>query len=348
MGAYRSLAWPVLRALDPEVAHRAGMTALRLPLPWRIIGGAVREPSLHLRLVGIPLDNPIGLAAGLDKSCAHLGALGALGFGYVIGGTVTRRPRVGNPRPRIIRLDGSMINAMGLPNPGAEAVAATLARQRCPVPRFASVADESVEETRETYELLAPHVSGIELNASCPNVSWGRDRDDERHLADLLAAIVRADGPPVFVKLPPFATDDERDGVLALARVAVDAGAAGLTCANTRPVEEPRLSTGRGGLSGHALALATPRIVGAVRAAVGDAVAINACGGISSAETALACLRAGATTVQVYTGFVTSGPRLLRTLTAAVARSRRAGLPPEATGDDDAASAAGERGAGDR
>lgn len=351
MGAYRSIAWPVLRALDPEIAHRAGMAALRLPLPWRTIGGAIRDPALRVTLAGIPLDNPIGLAAGLDKGCDHLGALGSLGFGYVVGGTVTRRPRAGNARPRIVRLDGgfegSMVNAMGLPNPGADAVAATLARRSCTVPRFASIADESVDETKETYELLAPHVAGIELNASCPNVSWGRDRDDERHLVDLLGAIVRTGGPPVFVKLPPFRTDDERDAVLALARVAVDAGAVGLTCSNTRPVEEPRLSTGRGGLSGRALAEGTPRIVAAVRAAVGDAVAINACGGIASGEDALACLRAGATTVQVYTGFVTQGPRLLRSLTRAVVLGRASGLPAAAAGGQDAARAPREPGTGE-
>ena len=100
---------------------------------------------------------------------------------------------------------------------------------------------------------------------------------------------------PVFVKVPPFATDEERDGVLAMARVANQAGAAGITCANTIPVQDGRLSTGRGGLSGGPLTARTPEIVAAVRASVGADVPINASGGIFTAADARACLAAGAT-----------------------------------------------------
>ena len=98
---------------------------LGLPLPWRRIGRAVDDPALVTDLAGLRLRNPIGLAAGFDKSCAHLDALGELGFGYVVGGTITRAARAGNPKPRIARdrARRSMVNAMGLPNPGAEPAA---------------------------------------------------------------------------------------------------------------------------------------------------------------------------------------------------------------------------------
>lgn len=330
MGLYRAVVHPALLALPPETAHRLVMRALALPLPWERIGGAVRDPALETTLAGIRLPNPIGLAAGFDKGCERLDALGRLGFGYVVGGTVTRHPRAGNPRPRIARSPTrlALVNAMGLPNPGAEAVARRLARTPRTSPRLVSIADEAVPDAVATHALLEPHVDGVELNASCPNVSWGRDRDNEAHLAALLRELGARRSKPLFVKLPPFRTDLEREVVLALARIAVEGGADGLVCSNTRPVADRRLAVGRGGLSGRVLLGDTVRIVGEVREATEGAVPVTACGGVFTAEDALACLRAGAATVQVYTGFVYRGPEILRELTAGIAAARhRSGRP---------------------
>jgi dihydroorotate dehydrogenase len=160
----------------------------------------------------------------------------------------------------------------------------------------------------------------VELNASCPNVSWGRDGDNEAHLRALVEALRARTLKPLFVKLPPFVTDVERDVVLSLAAIACDAGADGLTCSNTRLVEDERLAVGRGGVSGRALWPYTPRIVGAVRAPIGDEVSINACGGIASAEDVDTCLEAGATTVQIYTALIYEGPGVLGELTSGLAR----------------------------
>src|SRR5580765_7957693 len=174
MGWYSAVGRPLFFALPPETAHRVAGVTLTLPLPWRRIGGAVDDPRLEASLAGIPLRNPVGLAAGFDKSCAHLDALGSLGFGYVVGGTVTRAPRRGNPHPRIARdpAQRAIVNAMGMPNPGAEAVARNLVRTPRTAPRFVSIADEPVAETVATAELLEPFVDGIELNASSPNAGW--------------------------------------------------------------------------------------------------------------------------------------------------------------------------------
>jgi len=117
------------------------------------------------------------------------------------------------------------------------------------------------EDVVASLALIEPHVDGLELNASCPNVSWGRDTDTESHLRALVAAIRERTPRPLFVKLPPFATPVERDVVLALASIAQEAGASGLTCSNTRLVREPRLSVGSGGLSGRALWQRTASIV---------------------------------------------------------------------------------------
>lgn len=325
MGWYRTVARPPLFALAPETAHRLVQRLLGLPLPWERLGGVVRDPSLRTSLAGIALANPIGLAAGFDKAGGRLGALGRLGFGYVIGGTFTRRPRKGNAKPRVVRyLDSeSMVNAMGLPNPGAEVGARVLSATPRTSPRLASIVDEAVRDVVETHALLEPQVDAIELNASCPNVSWGRDRDNEAHVASLLRELGARRSTPLFVKLPPFRTAVEREVVLALAQIAVDGGADGLTCSNTRLVREPRLATGEGGLSGRALFDGTPGIVADVAAAIDGAVPIAACGGVFSAADALACLDAGARTVQLYTALVFRGPGVLRELTSGLSAARR-------------------------
>jgi dihydroorotate dehydrogenase len=217
-----------------------------------------------------------------------------------------------------------MANAMGLPNPGAEAAAAVLNRMPRTAPRFASIADEDVGPAVEAHALLEPHVDAVELNASCPNVSWGRDRDDEAHLRSILRELGARRSTPLVVKLPPFRSSSERDAVLALAHVAVEGGADALTCSNTRPVRDGRLSTGGGGLSGLALASDTPRIVSEVAEATDHAVPIAACGGITTPADVQACLDAGASAVQIYTALVYRGPGIVGELTAGLAAARRA------------------------
>jgi dihydroorotate dehydrogenase len=218
---------------------------------------------------------------------------------------------------------------MGLPNPGADAAAATLGRIGRTGPRVASIADQDLTDVLETHALLEPHVDAIELNASCPNVSWGRDRDNEAHLAGLLRGLGTRRTSPLFVKLPPFRTGVERDVVLALADIAQRAGADALTVSNTLPVGERRLSVGAGGLSGRALLAGTLSNLRAIRAATGGALALNATGGIFTPADAIACIEAGATTVQVYTGLVFEGPGIVGELTRGLSetlRSRRADL----------------------
>src|SRR2546423_11455273 len=111
MEAYRRLARPLLFALAPEAAHHLAVDLLSLPLPWRRIGGGTDDPLLEVDLAGIRLRNPVGLAAGVDKSCRGGTALGEIGFSYVVGGTVTRRPRRGDPKPPIVRPPASPASA---------------------------------------------------------------------------------------------------------------------------------------------------------------------------------------------------------------------------------------------
>ena len=140
MGLYRSVGRPFFFSLPPEASHGLAGRLLRSPLPWKAIGGAVESPALRTDLAGLLLRNLIGMAAGFDKGCEMLEPLGELGFGYVVGGTLTRSPREGNPKPRIVRIKAtnSLVNSMGLPNPGVEAVASRLARLKKTAPVLVS------------------------------------------------------------------------------------------------------------------------------------------------------------------------------------------------------------------
>ena len=318
-GWYEAFGRRAFFALDPERSHRVALAMLALPLPWRRIGHAVADPALATTVAGVPLANPVGLASGFDKACERLAPLGALGFGYAVGGTVTLRPRPGNPKPRIARDPArrAIVNAMGLPNPGAHAVAAALAKRPRTTSRWVSLADEERNDACAALDLVAPLADAIELNASSPNAGWTHRAD---HVAALVAAMHPRTDTPLFVKVPPFTTDEERAGVLAIVEAAQQAGASGLTATNTIPVADTRMSTGRGGLSGGPLTAGTPAIIEAIREATSGVLPINACGGIFTAEDARACLDAGATTVQVYTGLIYEGP--------AVASRILAGLGP--------------------
>ena len=339
-GWYGTLGRPAFFALPPEASHRLAIALLGLPLPWERIGRADRSPSLGVELCGIPLPNPIGLAAGFDKACRRLGALGRLGFGFVVGGTVTRHPRRGNPKPRIVRDPDrrAIVNAMGLPNPGAAVAARSLARAPRTAPRFVSVADEAIEDALAALELLAPHADAIELNASSPNAPW---RHDPAHLRRLLDAFAAGTDRPLLLKLPPFSGEDERAVVLGVARDAVDAGVSGLVCSNTVPVEDLRLGGRRGGPAGGPPAAVNPRrgagggaLAGGPRpsrppvsvragaAPPGRTVPIVACGGIFTVEDVGACFRAGASAVEVYTGLIYAGPGIVGQLTGGLLRDR--------------------------
>ena len=307
-------------ALDPERSHEVALALLGRPLPWRAIGGAERFAGAGISVAGIHLDNRVGLAAGFDKTCARLGPLGRLGFGYVVGGTVTLRPRAGNARPRIARDQArrALVNAMGLPNPGAHAAAETLARAARTTSRWVSLADEDLHDAVAALRLVAPYADAIELNASSPNAGWTHKAE---HVARLTESFVAATDRPIFVKLPPLFDEETRDGVIAMAQAAQAAGARGLTCGNTIPVRDERMPTGRGGLSGAPLTAGTPLIVAVVREATGGLLPIHACGGIFTVAEAVACLVAGASTVQVYTGLIYEGPRVVRALTRGLASS---------------------------
>ena len=282
----------------------------------------VRDPRLESSLCGIKLPNPIGLAAGFDKNCDFLRSAGALGFGYVVGGTVTEHPQPGNPRPRMLRraTDQALVNALGFPSKGLELVARRLEQQRGRMgdrPVLVSVSGTEAEGIVRCHRRLEPLADAMELNISSPNTAGLKVFQQTPVLGELLESLNDGRRKPLLVKLPPYPDGSGRDAssgaqekeqALALARTCMEHGVDALTLANTRPVAEPDLASGSGGLSGRPLFGDTFRMVADVRAEVGERVAINACGGIFTGRDAWRAIQAGANTIQLYTALVYRGP----------------------------------------
>ncbi len=312
---YRTLIKPLLFALPPERASKAGEMAFRVPAVWamRRQANGLEDRRLGTTVAGIVLPGPVGAAAGIDKDCKFLGALLDIGFGFATGGTVTLAARPGNAKPRLLRVPArrALINALGFPGHGLESAEARMTRFSDDRQRlFASVAGTIEEEVLECHSRLQPHVAAVEVNISSPNTAGLRAFHEPARLRGLIEAIRAQKDRPVLIKLPPWAQEAAaRRMALLLAETAIVTGADGLVIANSHPVEDSRLAVGRGGLSGAPLFDHTVRMVAETRAAL-PGVAIVGCGGVSSARDVWALIRAGANAVQLYTALVYEGPGL--------------------------------------
>jgi dihydroorotate dehydrogenase len=279
------------------------------------------DPGGGVDLLGMHFPSRLGMAAGFDKDARVLWALWGLGFGFVEVGSVTARPWAGNPRPRVHRLplDRAIINRMGLPSTGVEAVLPRLAT-RPPFPVLINVAktgdpsiqgDRAVEDMRATVQAVRPGAGAVVLNLSCPNTEDGRTFEDPRALRDLLQACMATPGTaPILVKVSP---DLSPAGLEMLAQIALMAGAAGFVATNTSKARDglkTRFPGGfpAGGLSGAPLLQRSVDTVRRLRAQAGPGVALIGCGGVMSVGDAQAFLEAGADLVEAYTGFIYEGP----------------------------------------
>ena len=338
---YRLLFDLVLRRLDPETAHHLGMVVIRVaavpPFSW--IARALTRPAPQLRTeaLGLVFDSPFGVAAGFDKNA--IGALGlhTLGFGHIEVGTVTAIPQDGNPKPRLFRLpaDRALINRMGFNNEGAAVVAGRLARMRRrtnrPVlganigkSRVVDVADATADYVAST-RLVAPVADYLVVNVSSPNTPGLRGLQAVETLRPLLSAVKdAAGGTPLLVKIAPDLTDDEIDGISALA---VDTGLAGIVATNTT-IARTGLTTdaarveamGAGGLSGAPLRERSLEVLRRVRAAVPADFCVIAAGGVETAADVRERLAAGADLVQGYSAFVYRGPLWAREINRGLVR----------------------------
>ena len=307
--------------MDPERAHGMALGMVRLGRPLASLRRR-RWDHHGVEAFGLRFRNPVGLAAGYDKDATAWRALAALGFGHIEIGTVTPRPQPGNQRPRITRHvdQRALVNRMGFPSHGAEAVAARLGGTRpgdvvvgvSIGPNADTPADRRLEDYLLLVDRFAPLADYLAVNVSSPNTAGLRDLQGGP-LEPLLGAIVEcaAGTIPILVKLSPDL--DEIAGVVAAAE---RAGVDGLIVANTT-ITRPEVSDPNpGGLSGAPLrSLAMSRLIETLAA---TRLGVVACGGIMAPDDAVARLGAGAVLIQVYTGLVYEGPGLVGRILAAI------------------------------
>jgi dihydroorotate dehydrogenase len=296
---------------------------------------STRDSRLETTVAGITFPNPVGVAAGLDKDCRFLPGLLDIGFGFATGGTVTRDARPGNATPRVIRetRQHALLNALGFPGKGLDAAESRLRKlsedRRSRI--LVSISGTEVEDIAECHRRLQPLVAGVEVNVSSPNTAGLRTFHEPENLARLVSALVVQRDRPLFVKLPPWRSEEERDEMMPMARTSIESGADGLVIANTHPTEDARLAVGRGGFSGAPLFDDTLRMVSEAREEFGDEFALIACGGVSTADQVWQLLEAGASATQIYTSFIYEGPglpgRINRDLVKRMEASNVDGLP---------------------
>ena len=349
---YRLFYWLVLQRLPAEGTHKVSFALLRALVAIPGLGALVRwwyaprDPALRTHAFGKELPGPLGLAAGFDKDAKGVRALLALGFGFVEVGTVTAEAQPGNPTPRLFRLprDRALVNRMGFNNDGAAAAAQRLVRRPAGVVGINIGKTKRVAETEAladftaSAERLASLADYLVVNVSSPNTPGLRDLQAVDKLRPLLAAVREAcdrASPlrkvPLLVKIAPDLADDDIDAV---AELALELGLDGIIATNTTIARtglvtpEPAVTAlGNGGLSGAPLKARSLAVLRRLRARVGTRVTLIAVGGIETADDAWERIRAGATLIQGYTGFIYGGPawprRLQRELAAKV---RAAGL----------------------
>src|SRR6516225_1935745 len=324
MTALLDAAARLLRLLPPETAHRLTIRLLAaLPPAW---AGARRteDPLLATRVFGIDFPNPVGLAAGFDKSAEVFARMPALGFGFVEIGSVTPRPQGGSPRPRLFRLveDRAIVNRMGFNNDGLAAVAARLSARQ---DGARGILGANLGKNKDSADAAADYVAGaralapladyLVVNVSSPNTPGLRALQGREPLATLLAAVRGARGgtrPPLLLKIAPDLTEADKTDI---AEVALAGGVDGLIVSNTTIARPAGLASPAaaeaGGLSGRPLFAPATVVLADMYRLTGGRMPLIGDGGIASAEDAYAKIRAGASLLQVYTGLIYQGPGLV-------------------------------------
>jgi dihydroorotate dehydrogenase len=336
---YRSLLRPILFRLPAETAHELALTSLSFSstLNKRLIGDRYRRsPFGRLRRFGLAFENPVGLAAGFDKDGVALPSLAALGFGFIEAGTVTYHPQPGNNRPRLFRLplDKALINRAGFNNKGAAAFVKRISAHKPDCILGVSIGkskvvalENAVADYLQSFELVYPVADYIAVNVSSPNTAGLRELQQAEQLEKLLAALQtrndqlairtgRSGLLPLLVKLSP---DLETDDLKRVVEVAQRHQVAGIIATNTttrrdglRTNANKVKAFGEGGLSGAPLRPQAAKAIATLYNLTHGTLPIIGVGGIFNANDAWELIAAGASLIQVYTGFIYEGPSIAK------------------------------------
>jgi len=324
----------ILFSIQPEEVHHLVMKWLNRAYSigvsrlWLKKQFTVKHPSLERTLWGITFPNPVGLAAGFDKDAKYSDALACLGFGFIEIGTVTPRPQPGNPAPRLFRLpaDQALINRMGFNNEGAAAAAARLRKRKEKIVIGGNIGknkdtanEDAVKDYEASFRVLYDVVDYFVVNVSSPNTPGLRALQDKEPLMHILNSLQVLNkqlgiGKPILLKIAPDLTDDQLNDIIDIVN---STGIQGIVATNTT-IDRSGLNTpkeevekiGAGGLSGKPVRQRATEVISYIHKHSNGKIPIIAVGGIFTAADAREKLEAGASLVQVYTGFIYEGPAI--------------------------------------
>ena len=334
---YKFLIKPILFLFDPEWVHHAVFYLLkvihRIPGMGSMIRGLyhIKDPRLERKLFGLTFPNPVGLAAGFDKDAKLYQELSNFGFGFIEIGTLTPQPQPGNPKKRLFRLpeDNGLINRMGFNNQGVVEAIERLKKNNGVLiggnigKNKITPNDEAVSDYVQCFEALFPHVDYFVVNVSSPNTPNLRALQDKEPLQHLLQTLkdlnLKRNSPkPILLKIAPDLIDDQLlDIIDIVTTVKID----GVIASNTTLSREGLISSNKsemGGLSGKPVAERSTEVIRFLHKKSNNAFPIIGVGGIHSSEDAINKLNAGASLIQLYTGFVYEGPGVIKKINKAI------------------------------
>ena len=340
--------YPIIRntlfLLPPETAHQVSMKGLdvaaALPVfnTWLSGQFQVHDPNLAKTVFGLHFPNVVGLGAGFDKNAAHLDGLEMLGFGFIEIGTVTPKPQAGNAQPRLFRIPDqqALINRMGFNNDGVDAIAKRLKQRKSTTNSKliigGNIGKNKVTENQDAWKDYCTNFIGLEevvdyfvVNVSSPNTPGLRELQEKEALRKIFSELqlINKNNKPILLKIAPDLEISALDDIIALtSEVKID----GLVSSNTtldRSLLNPKNTArakeiGAGGLSGQPLLIRSNQVLEYLFNGIGDRLPIIASGGIFKPEDAKAKMDAGASLVQVWTGFIYEGPAIVKNILEAL------------------------------
>ncbi len=335
---YKQLLRPLVFKIDPEKAHYLTFDLMKLALGnafGRFMSKKVLEykhPKLKKQLFGLTFENPVGLAAGLDKDAKVFNELATLGFGFIEIGTLTPKPQPGNDKPRLFRLpnDKAIINRMGFNNEGVDAAVIRLKNRKTTVIIGGNIGknkttsnEDAIKDYEYCFNALFDVVDYFVVNVSSPNTPNLRELQDKVPLTNLLNHLQKINNSkpkrkPLLLKIAPDLTNSQLDDIIDIvASTKID----GIVATNTTIAREPLTYTkaeveamGMGGLSGKPLTKRSTEVIAYLKTKSNNAFPVIGVGGIHSPDDAIEKIKAGADLIQLYTGFIYEGPALIKNI----------------------------------
>jgi dihydroorotate dehydrogenase len=341
---YKLFIKPLLFKINPEKAHYLTFDIMKITLGntfGRFISKSIfgyKHPKLQKTLFGLTFENPVGLAAGLDKDAKVFNELSSLGFGFIEIGTLTPKPQPGNDKPRLFRLpkDSALINRMGFNNEGVDAAVIRLKNKKTNIIIGGNIGknkltpnEDAIKDYEYCFNALFDVVDYFVVNVSSPNTPNLRELQDKEPLTHLLNYLQKINNSkskrkPLLLKIAPDLTDSQLDDIIDIvASTKID----GIVATNTTIAREPLSYSktkieafGMGGLSGKPLAKRSTEVIAYLKTKSNNAFPVIGVGGIHSPEDAIEKIKAGADLIQLYTGFIYEGPALIKKINKEIIR----------------------------